>query len=49
VFLPGYPGEIVAVTLESLVTETGVLELWFAGRDGRRWKLDFNIRPKRQS
>jgi hypothetical protein len=36
----------VPVTLESLVTETGVLELWFVARDGRRWKLEFNIRPK---
>jgi molecular chaperone DnaK (HSP70) len=46
VLLPGDPGETVLVTLESLVTETGVLELWFAARDGRRWKLEFNIRPK---
>jgi molecular chaperone DnaK (HSP70) len=46
VFLPGNPGENVAVTLESLVTETGVLELWFVARDGRRWKLEFNVRPK---
>jgi hypothetical protein len=46
VFLPGNPAEIVPVTLESLVTETGVLELWFVARDGRRWKLEFNVRPK---
>jgi molecular chaperone DnaK (HSP70) len=45
VWLPGDPGEAVFVTLESLVTETGVLELWFVARDGRRWKLEFNIRP----
>jgi len=46
VLLSGEPGETVPVTLESLVTETGVLELWFVARDGRRWKLEFNIRPK---
>jgi molecular chaperone DnaK (HSP70) len=44
--LPGNPGENVAVTLEVLVTETGTLELWFVARDGRRWKLEFNVRPK---
>ncbi len=44
VFLPGAAGEIVPVTLETLVTETGVLELWFVARDGRRWKLEFNVR-----
>jgi molecular chaperone DnaK (HSP70) len=43
--LPGDP-ENVAVTLEALVTETGTLELWFVARDGRRWKLEFNVRPK---
>ena len=48
VMLPGNPGETVAVSLESLVTETGVLELWFVARDGRRWKLEFNVRPKKK-
>ena len=42
----GNPGETVAVTLEAQVTETGMLELWFVARDGRRWKLEFNVRPK---
>ena len=46
VFLPRNPSENVPVTLESLVTETGVLGLWFVARDGRRWKLEFNVRPK---
>jgi molecular chaperone DnaK (HSP70) len=46
VLLPGNPAESVPVTLESLVTETGVLELWFVARDGRRWKLEFNVRSK---
>jgi len=40
--------ENVLVTLESLVTETGMLELWFVARDGRRWKLEFNVRPKKE-
>ena len=47
VSLPGNPGEAVPVTLESLVTETGMLELWFVASDGRRWKLEFNVRPRR--
>ena len=46
VSLPGNPGETVAVTLESLVTETGMLELWFVASDARRWKLEFNVRPR---
>ena len=45
VSLSGTPGDVVPVTLESLVTETGMLELWFVARDGRRWKLEFNVRP----
>jgi hypothetical protein len=49
VALPGQPGEVVAVTLESLVTETGMLELWFVANDGRRWKLEFNVRPRRSA
>ncbi len=44
VFLPGNAGEAVPVSLETLVTETGVLELWCVARDGRRWKLEFNVR-----
>jgi hypothetical protein len=47
VSLPGNAGETVAVKLESLVTETGMLELWFVAGDGRRWKLEFNVRPRR--
>ena len=44
VSLSGTRGESVPVTLETLVTETGVLELWCVARDGRRWKLEFNVR-----
>lgn len=44
VCLPGTAGEFVPVTLETVVTETGVLELWCVARDGRKWKLEFNVR-----
>jgi molecular chaperone DnaK (HSP70) len=50
VFLPPHGPdsreEIVAVTLESNVTETGMLELWCVAADGRRWKLEFNVRER---
>lgn len=50
VFLPphsdGSREEIVPVTLESRVTETGMLELWCVAADGRRWKLEFNVRER---
>ena len=42
----GNPGEYVPVTLETVVTETGMLQLWSVARDGRRWKLEFNVREK---
>lgn len=38
--------EVVPVTLESNVTETGMLELWCVAADGRRWKLEFNVRER---
>ena len=37
---------VVPVTLESIVTETGMLELWCVAGDGRRWKLEFNVRER---
>jgi hypothetical protein len=37
---------IVRVMLETEVTETGVLQLWCVAKDGRRWKLEFNVREK---
>jgi molecular chaperone DnaK (HSP70) len=50
VFLPphtdGTREEVVPVTLESYVTETGMLELWCVAADGRRWKLEFNVRER---
>ncbi len=39
-------GEFVPVTLETVITETGMLQLWSVARDGRRWKLEFNVREK---
>jgi molecular chaperone DnaK (HSP70) len=39
-------GQVVAITLESRVTETGMLELWCVAADGRRWKLEFNVRER---
>ncbi len=46
VTLPGNSGEFVPVTLETVVTETGLLQLWCVARDGRRWKLEFNVRER---
>lgn len=50
VFLPphldGTREEVVPVTIESNVTETGMLELWCVAADGRRWKLEFNVRDR---
>ena len=50
VLLPadGQAGEIVRVTLETVVTETGMLQLWCVAKDGRRWKLEFNVRERVQ-
>ena len=38
--------EVVPVSFETMVTETGMLQLWCVSRDGRRWKLEFNVREK---
>ncbi len=46
VTLTGNQGEMAPVSLESLVTETGQLQLWCVARDGRRWKLEFNVREQ---
>jgi hypothetical protein len=42
----GHAGEFVPVTLETVITETGMLQLWSVARDGRKWKLEFNVREK---
>lgn len=44
VHLEGEEGQMVRVSLETQVTATGVLELWCVARDGRRWKLEFQVR-----
>jgi hypothetical protein len=38
--------EVVPVSFETVVTDTGVLQLWCVARDGRKWKLEFNVREK---
>jgi hypothetical protein len=32
------------VSFETVITETGMLQLWCVARDARRWKLEFNVR-----
>ena len=44
-------GAVVPVSLETVITETGMLQLWCVSRGipdqpGRRWKLEFNVREK---
>ena len=36
--------DLVPVSFETEITETGMLQLWCVARDGRRWKLEFNVR-----
>ena len=36
--------DVVPVSFETVITETGMLQLWCVARDGRRWKLEFNVR-----
>jgi len=45
-FEAGAAAEVVPVGFESVVTETGMLQLWCVSRDARRWKLEFNVREK---
>lgn len=39
-------GKVIRITLESRITELGFLELWCVAADGRKWKLEFDIREK---
>jgi hypothetical protein len=39
-------GGVVPVSFETVVTETGMLQLWCVARDARRWKLEFNVRER---
>lgn len=41
-------GKTVRVKLKSKVTELGVLELWCVAPDGRKWKLEFDIRQDKE-
>jgi hypothetical protein len=41
--------EVVPVSFETVVTETGMMQLWCVARDGRRWKLEFNVRERVQA
>lgn len=38
--------DVVPVSFETVVTETGMLQLWCVAADGRRWKLEFNVRER---
>lgn len=40
----GEEGKVVLVKLTAKVTELGVLELWCVAEDGRKWRLEFDIR-----
>jgi hypothetical protein len=45
--LDGETGQAIPVVLEVRATEIGTLELWCVSKaDGRRWKLEFNVREK---
>ncbi len=39
-------GKTIRVKVGSRVTELGVLELWCKAADGRKWKLEFDIRKQ---
>jgi molecular chaperone DnaK (HSP70) len=45
-FPAGGEDERVRVSFETVVTETGILQLWCVAPDGRRWKLEFNVRER---
>jgi hypothetical protein len=43
--LEGRSGELLPVTLHSVITELGTLELWMRHEaTGQQWKLEFNVR-----
>jgi len=44
--LDGKEDTVLPVSLETRVTEVGTLEVWCVSREGRRWKLELNIREK---
>lgn len=38
------PGTLVPVSLQVRLTEVGTLELYSVGEDGRRWRLEYDVR-----
>jgi len=45
--LDGTYGSVIPVSIQVKLTEIGTLELWCVSRqDGKRWKLEFNVREK---
>jgi len=43
----GNVGEVLPVTLHSVITELGTLELWMRHEpSGKRWKVEFNVRTQ---
>jgi molecular chaperone DnaK (HSP70) len=46
VTLPAGAERVTRVTLAAEVTDTGVLQLWCVAKDGKRWKLEFNVREQ---
>jgi molecular chaperone DnaK (HSP70) len=46
VVLSGGSG-LVPVSFETVITDTGILQLWCVAKDGRRWKVEFNARESR--
>ncbi len=41
--------QVVPVSFETVITDTGLLQLWCVARDKRRWKLEFNVRERVKS
>jgi molecular chaperone DnaK (HSP70) len=41
-------GKTVRITLKSKVTELGMLELWCVDPEGKKWKLEFDIRDDKK-
>lgn len=45
--LDGTYGSVIPVSIQVKLTEIGTIELWCVSRqDGKRWKLEFNVREK---
>lgn len=42
-------GKTIRIKIRSHVTELGVLEVWCVASDGRKWKLEFDIRQEAQA